>query len=292
MKLFPTGGARSALNRLSVIIMSAMLAVGCAYDKGAVYLPEKQVHYSSGAVVSAVENQYDGSGKLINEKFLGADGGVTSQNVYEYDGDRLIKVIRLDSNEESVGETVRQYDTAGNCISIEYSGGRTEYSFDSVGNAVAENTYDANAVLIKAVTRVYGANGLIEKETDGSGGSYRDYIYDESGRLCEENEFSESGHPLTKMTYEYGDSGLLILRTELAYSEYAGKMVVERYEGYEYNKNGLITLESCYHADGTPESATETKYDPNGNAAEYIGYDSGKNEVWRTVCTYKKFSSK
>jgi len=175
----------------------------------------------NGRVNSFYEFQYDDGGLAVGTLQIDnpddAERRAGKRYVYEYDADaRLTKKVNYNivGTEENVG-------------------GECHYRYAENGKLCEEKQYDANGVLLLALT----------------------YAYDESGNVIKNENLSANGD-VTVYEYAYNENGAIVKTVS---TRYEGGTLVGREEQYlEYHSNGECAKKTCIYINGTEKPYYQT----------------------------------
>lgn len=211
--------------------------------------------------------------------FSAASGVETTFFYYDGSGS-LVWTEKASSGEND--RTTYDYDSAGNCVLIEYpDGSSVEYSFDSDGNLLSEAQANTRGYYIYSYSAQY-EDGLLMVETE----SYKSkpeyeldiytvnpnitsYKYDENGVLVEK-EYTDGNNSSLNTTarYSYNASGLCTVITV-----FSGEEEVSRTE-YGYSSKGSLNSVLTYNAGSEGYDGYKYSYDSSGNLSRseyYLG---------------------
>jgi hypothetical protein len=143
----------------------------------------------TGRVLYTTECKCDGSGNLVEERYLKGEEEFLGRNVYTYDsGSRVATETHYDKNDECSGSYHFEYDDKGRCTARSWHNLEGElmtsfrYSFDDKGNRT-------RAELVR--------NDKVE--------TVQEFSFDERGNLLEESWLDPEGNLLRKIPHRAAD---------------------------------------------------------------------------------------
>jgi len=251
------------------------------YKDAAEYLGKFRIYYKTAKVKAPagtfkLDFKYDDFGNLIVSDSLEyeKEGPSVAENAYTYEfeydeGGRITK--RIDGG---YNYTNYIYDSEGNLLKYEVcTYERTDKSKEPV---LVKTEY-----LVHQDEYEYDENGKLIKETyydsEGNVSSVSEYTYDSNGRIIKLISHNESDEITMNYAFEYDESGNLTKFMD-------GFNVTV----YTYSSENVL-FESTDSNGETGELYNKATYDANGNAIEYISYESDGSVRVTEKYTYDSF---
>ncbi len=267
---------------------------------------EETVNTPEGYEIAKAELQFNDKGDVKCEKISGSETWYT----YEYYDNGAVSLKAAASAENSTDYiSYVTYDKEGRELKNITAQTHFEYSYDGSGNVTEMCSYSPSAAYLGKTVYNYDGGSLkseTEFDVENNAVNTKEYTPDVNGNPSEMkdstgsyryiNEYNEQGDLIDVKTYkltgeerfEYNGIGNVTKKTVL---NELGGFVAET--GYKWLKNGRISDEYTYDADGNTLSHVKYHYDDNGVQSGLTAYaadgsktseatlsnDDGKKEI-------------
>jgi YD repeat-containing protein len=248
--------------------------------------------YGPGGYISEKYSFVYNNGKVAEQKTWLDETTVAEHQFFEYEGDKLVKIIT--KYEEGYSDETRlEYDDKGRLVSkitfddgeegekqlTEYNGnGQTTIKYDEYGNKESEETTETDDKGNVTYRKIIDFNEETEEETR--------YEYDSSGKITgEEHSGNYEGAGRTVENF-YDEKGRLI--KTITKTTDGNQTILEI--GYDENGNEITQVEK--NDAGELNHTVKRNYDENGNVVDTEveifnhGYDMDQHYVIKYEYVY------
>jgi len=236
---------------------------------------------------------YDFDGGYTVTTYINSDGRTYIVDQFNAGGDPILHLVYDKDGTESLRHDYT-YDREGRLLRKESLERQTvyleEYTYDDAGNNILYIRYVSGIETGRIVMNYDEAGNLIREEqipnpetSDSSEPEIYEYTYDDRGNLLKK-QFIFRGKPYNHEVYFYDDENRMVLMHHFI-DHLDGWQEMSRFEAYNYNENGQLTLEGRGHSYDTAKSAPEYKsfvelvtyeYDAQGRVTVESHYGTGK----------------
>ena len=212
--------------------------------------------------------KYNKEGNIISETMIDLGGNITSERIFEYENEHLVK----ETYQEDSFSFVTSYDGQGNQESyVVYYENEVSYGDSFV------NEYDSARKLLCTQRYDYMTEELF---------SICRYEYDKAGNRIKEIYYDsyDINTPVSEIIWEYNEKNQLI-------KEYTYDSMAERYYKIEYEPDNNNKTTHYSSMDGVEYIVIEEKeFDDHGNVKKWIQFDSITGEhnlIWKYRYEYQ-----
>lgn len=175
------------------------------------------IHYADDTA-DRIEYTYDEQGRVVNKERFDDDGDSETIEIFEFDGDRIIRECITDADEEILSETVYTYREDGQLEELlvnkpeEETWFRKVYRYNEAGVREAVTTYNQDEEPVERVVFEHDEHGRPNKVVDENRRQKNTLHmeYNNQGDIVFQEEYDMNGELVNRIERTYAADGLLL----------------------------------------------------------------------------------
>ena len=175
------------------------------------------IHYADGTA-DRIEYAYDAQGHLVKKERFDDEGDPENLELFEFEGDRLVRESKTDADGELLAETLYTYREDGQTEEVivnnpeEESWFRKVYRYTDAGLREAVTTYNRDEEPVERVLFEHDAHERPVKivEENRRQKNTLNMEYNEQGDIVFQEEYDRNGELVNRIERTYAADGLLL----------------------------------------------------------------------------------